>query len=387
MVSWRVFRAAGERHRPGRTILPGSVMRPLRILAAAALEIFVALLLLEAGLRLFGLAAPDIRTPGANTSLYRPGATLVRITEGYARKRINSHGLLDREYSLDDGTVPVTRILLFGDSYTAANHVLADQVFDNVAEDLLSSAERRVEIWNLGRPGAGTLDQLALYGEISDRFPHSVVLVQFTNGDLDDNWTSESRLEGNTLISGRSQRKPVGSITRIRQEITSRSAVANTAVRRLAMLRSYLEKKALPWRIRLGVADPPAQSPDAANRLTEGLAHQERILAHFRNEASRRGARLMLFHIPGLSDELEGDGSERTPEHHHEIRAISEQQGVTYLDVFDPVLAADRRARGGDRHLNGFLNTTLGVGHLSVHGHQVVGRILAEELRKEIAYP
>ena len=87
-------------------------------------------IVLEIVLRLFSLASGSVTDPEQYPGQFIPNSHMVRITEGYAKKHINNQGLLDRNYSMEKPD-SVTRILLFGDSYTEANQVNIENVYDH----------------------------------------------------------------------------------------------------------------------------------------------------------------------------------------------------------------------------------------------------------------
>jgi SGNH hydrolase-like domain, acetyltransferase AlgX len=102
--------------------------------------------------------------------------------------KINSHGFRDKERSPEKPT-GVFRIVVLGDSFTAASQVLLEQTFPYLLETKLNTGTRnRFEVLNLGIDGFGTTQEyltLTHYGLMYA--PDLVVLAFFTGNDFTNN--------------------------------------------------------------------------------------------------------------------------------------------------------------------------------------------------------
>ena len=173
-------------------------------MSSIASLIIIALIALSATLVFLdlGLKALDIRPlpigMGALWELddelgwrFRPGI------EGWVTKpdddvevwvTINASGLRDSEYSSppSQGT---KRILILGDSFSAALEVELKETFHELLEEKLngSANDLRYEVINTGVSGYGTAQELLYYRRLGKLFQPDLVLLAFVDNDVVDN--------------------------------------------------------------------------------------------------------------------------------------------------------------------------------------------------------
>ena len=320
-----------------------------------------ALLLVEGGLRLFALASTMISNPLERSGMLTPGAELISFKEGYGRRSVNELGAFDGPIRRDEGLV--ARAILLGDSYTEALQVRDEQTFDAVAERALAASVGPVELVNLGRSGDGTLVELDRYLTWADSLKHDFVLVQLNGNDFADN----RRVAGSrrNRSAGRAP-VPIGLARRLHLELRQHSVLYNKLNLRRDELQTYLAH-------RNDAEDELAPAPPDSLEL----AITGKALLDLRDAAEAHGARLLLFEIP--------DFDAAASEQPSPIAELCEREGLHLLPIGDEL----REVLQGlpDRKLNGFLNTTLGVGHLNPAGHDALGRLLATHLEQEIGQP
>ncbi|MCG3198780.1 MAG: hypothetical protein GHCLOJNM_03287 [bacterium] len=105
------------------------------------------------------------------------------------RTRFNSMGLRDREYSKEKPTGSF-RILVLGDSTTAALEVADSEVYTEILEASLNTptSATRYEVINAGVSGFGTGDQLRMYEYLGSSLGPDLVMIQFSLiNDLSEN--------------------------------------------------------------------------------------------------------------------------------------------------------------------------------------------------------
>lgn len=165
-----------------------------KLLASASLVlfgVFLAFGVLEVAVRVMGKAPPtgepaffwqeDARfgwfhTPGAEGYYFNPPG------EYHAYAKVNSAGLMDREYSVEKPE-GVYRILVLGDSFAEGLRVPMDTAFHSILEEELNAAGKRVEVINAGVAGWGTDQQLLFYREIGRKYAPDMVLLAFFPGN------------------------------------------------------------------------------------------------------------------------------------------------------------------------------------------------------------
>ncbi len=139
-------------------------MKPKRTWLFAALGIFVATLFAEGALRLIEATPIAWRIfPVAEVSLYgpdtetgyalRPNISGVWITENRARIQTNNLGLRNKPLPATKPNGQV-RIVLIGDSFAEALQVNLENTYQAVAEQLLRTPTKNIDIVNLGLAGA-----------------------------------------------------------------------------------------------------------------------------------------------------------------------------------------------------------------------------------------
>ncbi len=85
----------------------------------------------------------------------------------------NAAGFRCRHEFVERRTPSLSRILLFGDSYTAGDGVSDRYRFGDVLEELLPG----IEVYNFGLPGSGTDQQYLAWREFGSRIEHDLVVI------------------------------------------------------------------------------------------------------------------------------------------------------------------------------------------------------------------
>lgn len=105
--------------------------------------------------------------------------------------KINSHGWRDKERSYEKGP-DTSRIIVLGDSFTAALEVPIEQSFSYLLEDRLNNNleyQNRTEVLNLGVNGIGTAREYLILKHYGLKYkPDLVVLAFFPGNDVVDNY-------------------------------------------------------------------------------------------------------------------------------------------------------------------------------------------------------
>ncbi|GAB4536202.1 MAG: hypothetical protein Kow0063_21390 [Anaerolineae bacterium] len=166
-------------------------------MALTMLGLALALLVLEASVRLTGMAPPADPLP----NLWEPhpylgwfhipnsgGLWYSEYSEYQAEVHINARGLRDREIGYDNPS-DAYRILVLGDSYAEGLHVSLEETFTSQLETRLSQGEHPVEVINGGVSGWGTDQEAVFYAIEGFRYqPDLVLLLLFTRNDVLNNY-------------------------------------------------------------------------------------------------------------------------------------------------------------------------------------------------------
>jgi hypothetical protein len=331
-----------------------------------------------------------------------PGETVrLRRPEYETEVAINAHGLRgpDRDYAKPAG---VRRVLLLGDSFTEAYHVPEEQ-----------SLRARLEA-ELERPGCGprqvinggtsaySTDQEYLFFQIEGwRYQPDVVVLLFFFNDLYFNTAAATvrgeakpffEVDGGRLVlrnspvppppPGQELRRPEEGPFRLKpwrgsmalRLLSNRTGESNPGLHR------FLGK--------LGLVEPHPEEPPPAEFLPYGPPRRpevedmwrrtDAILRALRDEAERRGARLLVFYVPSRF-EVNDTAWELTRDRYNlggrwergrvleRLRAACRELGVTVIDPREAL----RRAESSE---GAYL---VKDGHWAAPGHAAAARVLA----------
>ena len=161
-----------------RTVGPERTSSVIAATSMATISVVVALVASEFAVRWI---YRDITTTSDNTSYF------ARRWESTAAPRKNNLGFRDRNVS----TTPRTgdyRIVLIGDSFAWGQGIGEEDRFGNLVESALDAGGFPVDVVNVSRPGAETLDHIEFLSEPALQLEPDFILLQwfvndFENGD------------------------------------------------------------------------------------------------------------------------------------------------------------------------------------------------------------
>ena len=163
-------------------------------LGLVLLGVVVALVIVEAGLRVF----PPHRTAEYLRSIHivrrdrawlfglRPGTSVRLPPKGVIEYAVNRDGFRDRDYARHK-PLGTFRIVVVGDSIAFGHRVNLEETFTKVLEQrLAAAAPPTVEVLNLGISGYNAYNEAALFADVGVGYEPDLVLVQFCVNDLND---------------------------------------------------------------------------------------------------------------------------------------------------------------------------------------------------------
>jgi hypothetical protein len=380
------------------------------ILLLALGGVLVSLLLGEGVLRLVGFSHPTWmeRDPVRGWAL-RPGLEGWQTQEGRAHVRINSRGLRDREHLLEKppGTY---RIAVLGDSYAEAMQVAQEKTFWAVLEEGLATcpalAGRAVEALNFGVSGYGTAQELLTLRHHAWPYSPDLVLLAFLpSNDVSDNSRALGRDEAKPYFVLRGERLDLEPAYGGRNATLHESALGRAfrwgrdrlrLVQLVQRVRDIRREGAVRARLQggatggsgggePGLADaayrPPAEPAwEDAWRVTQAL------ISTMRREVEARGARFLVVTLtraiqvhperPVRERYMASAGLDGLLYPESRVAALGGREGFPVLLLAPPLLA---HAEGTGTFLHGF-GPNLGSGHWNEAGHELAGRLIAEEV-------
>lgn len=321
--------------------------------------VLLGLLTAELVLRAWVVSPSAFRPDARFGNALRPHTRVLQSDEGYGDYRTDSVGRLDRPWTRPRRA----RVLLLGDSYSAAQQVEYGERFSEIVEARLEG----VEIVNSGRGGwyppyylaAARLERASLY---------DAIIVQLNDGDLlelgrPDRIGFVRDEDGHLTLRERPFPTDAHGVVRLTRVITRHSALATAVIRRTKLLVAE-EKKRLGARF----TPPPASAGDLGE--ADACDRIEAVLAGVKE----MGTPLAVLYIPQV-DYARAGVPAQWPEHGELYREACARAGVTYLDATRLLQEAFERE---GQPLHGFHNSTMGGGHLNERGHRVVGSALAD---------
>lgn len=367
-----------------------------------------AFVLIEIGLRLFGIAYPYFYIHDTLTGYsHKPRAEGLWSREGEASITINRAGLRDREHRLEkpDGTF---RIVLLGDSYTEAMQVPLEQTYGARLEQELPGCPaldgRQVETVNFGVSGYSTAQELlVLRHKASPYQPDLVLLAFFTENDIRGNspeldpqsMSPYFRMRDGRLVLDDSFRQSME--FRLQQlpfsaEAFEASRVLQVVRQAKYKLKGYLKQVAHQERMQdRGVPDLGLDSP-VYLQPTDPLWEQawtitEELIVLMQREVEAGGRRFLLVSLSN-PDQVHPDIQHRqsvarqlgVPDLFYpdrRIQALATREGIELLSLAEP-LAVYAEQEGV--FLHGFPNTQMGQGHWNATAHRLAGHLMSERI-------
>ena len=310
------------------------------------------------------LVSPSISVQDKRYSwVILPHARIVNSAEGWSSTRTNSMGLLDDELRVPRARV---RAVLLGDSFTEALQVARQDNFGSVAERRMPG----LEVVNVGYSGRSPVEYADWLEEYGPRLKPDIVIVQLNDWDLAD-VVMPAALARLAAAAPPSGPPPESWRARLARLVMHHSSLATVALRRMTQLATD-ECAQLTRRFHGAGASAPgptSAAPAADPRLPVLMdALHRRIAAH--------ASRLVYLYIPSVDcfGSRFDYGEPQVAAFYHSFAA---RNRVTLVDPLDQFRA--EFARTG-QPLNGFPNSVMGIGHLNVAGHRVVGERLARAI-------
>jgi hypothetical protein len=321
-----------------------------------ALQLAVALIVLEVMCRLFLGQRPMQRYDKRYDRLTAPNQAFVEVLEGFARGRTNELGNLDGAMP---NPLPKHAILVVGDSLAEARQVSMSERWSNVLGTLLNR-----HVYNAGHSGWSPANVLEYLRAEKHRFEPETVVLQVSGNDLDDIMAKKRPHvvdDAGVMSIKLPKRKKSGMAAKINRakELVSRSALGgNLIVAGLTMVGAGNGGSG----IALGCTPPDANVEKAARWLF--------------GEIQKQHPNTVVVYFPTLNY-YDGCLDQCIPSRDL-FRSVTTSAKLGFVDITE---AACRRFEQTRQPLHGFWNTVPGVGHLNAEGNAVAAQVVADYLR------
>jgi lysophospholipase L1-like esterase len=348
----------------------------------------VLLLLLEGGLRLFGISPSgyfDFLLP-AKTGLYPPGRSILNYWGQIPYVvETNSLGLRGPEISRKKAAGK-KRVALIGDSMTDGFFVDNEATFPHYLQEKLDSLyPGQFEVMNCARGGASIDKELAILREVALPLDPDMAILTFVTNDIYE-------LQGKSsedVLHSRLEFHPQG-MSRKRKCFTA--FVTKTAIGELAM-RTYWkafvlkrqdtifgpERYQIPdgtkflenaklFRERFGCCDGIILEDTFSTEVNEAVGRYLEGLSHFGKSCREAGVEPFFVYCPAYSQIYETGSSEKI---RHILRSFCESEGIPFLDL---TMALRKKGKGKVLHLAPV------DFHFNPEGNRIMAGIVADSL-------
>lgn len=390
-------------------------------IAFRLLAVVLGLAVVEAGLRLAGVAYPawDRPTPGLG-EWGVPNARGWAVGEARQFVELNAEGARDVDHAVAKPP-GVHRILVLGDSYAAAFEVAREEAFWSVMGERLADCAalggRRVEVINLSKRGYGTADELLLWRALGAKYaPDQVVLAFYTGNDFRNNSPELKRadrpyfrLVDNRLVLDESYaddpafRFWAGWPGDLWYGLVRHVRLVQVVRHLRRQLKAVLEtrehaRRAAGAGIGGGVAgrepglDEEIHLEPRDERWRAAWTISERLVQALRDEVEATGSRFLLMTL-STADQVHPDPRVRAataerlgvadldyPERRFE--AWSQSQGIRWVS---PIPELRRAAEASGECVHGFPGPYACQGHWNALGHRIAGEALARAVCDQLA--
>lgn len=307
--------------------------------------------------------------------VYRPYSEQFQAKEGKARFQYNALGLNDEDIADKSGRC---RVLVIGDSYTAALQVPRASNFTSVAERI----DPHLDVVNGGRDGLFLGDmhkaQRRVFGAVKPDLTVFVISQRAVETDI----TLPEFSVGVDPVSGR----VVDATMQVEQRELLRQAFAPLVRESALATRFAAQAKPLvvdalaqvnQWRAKLASVEPEVPAPNATATTVHRPASEDVLEFVFRRFAGAGPA--ALLYLNGLNytrdGAIVGPTSLRAQV---QAQEAAERAGVAFFDTGKELIAAE--AATGQPPF-GFDNALRPGGHLNEMGHDAVAQALVGLVR------
>ena len=344
------------------------------VVSALRHGLFALLLILCVGEALVRLLiagpSPQVYDPEIGFS-YVPHADLFQAKEGMTRLRFNALGLNDNDIAPKSGHC---RVLVIGDSYTAALQVPLAQNFTSVAEQL----DSRLDVVNGGRDGLFLGDLHKVAKRLTQDVNPDLVVYVVSKRSVDDDIhvpafsvVVDSATGAVTDAVMRVEGKEV--LKRVFAPILHESALATRLAAQLqpAVVDTLKQWQTWTWWARTS----PVAAPTRGTTILPQPSSEDVLAFVFRRLANETPA--ALLYIDALTYLPNHGAKVAAPSHRAEVtaRGAAVRAGVPFFTTSDYLIAA---MEPDGKPPFGFHNAILPGGHLNPVGHRAVGHALVD---------
>jgi lysophospholipase L1-like esterase len=272
--------------------------------------------------------------------------------EGYGITHYLAHGEIATPF--DDG---ITSIVVLGDSHTEAFHVSDDNKFISVAEIIIRSNGKVINLHNFGKSGNSIADYIYIAPLVKQYYSPEVVIIQINTNDGKDAFNAEKR---NYFIVNASSDLELHHNEKRYNEFYNkfRSVIFSIGKKRYSLLKNKTD---------ISAHLHPVKIKDSNTRMDDQL----RLL-----KEAYLGTRVILLLLP-YTPNIDKDKLNFNDGEYITLLENVEESGDFF--IINPRSDFEQLVESGYLP-RGFKNSLPGEGHLNIYGHRIIGELLAEKI-------
>ncbi len=358
--------------------IPGKLEFFSRYLVQASAWCFLSLLVVELTLRAV-VYNPPLRKDVTNWAGDIPGmhSMILWGKEGYAITKYEKWGEIRTPFHDNKKD---NNIIVLGDSQTECLQVEDDLKFTSFAEMVLRQDGYNADLHNLGRSGLAMADYISWIPAYQALYKPKVIVVQLTEDDFIESF-HEGQFnyfivkDDNKIDLFQTYDLSSGLVQKARKKYYVSPQIRDLGYQRWYLMQGTVGK----------LSNENAEPETTGNTLgakvnsetfTPDLAEQQMEMLIDASE----GIPLIVVLLP-VAPYISGNEIQMADPAHEQLKEfINRYPEVTLVD---PLPEFQKLAFTG--HLpRGFFNGSPGVGHLNQYGNEIVGRLLAKTIEKEL---
>lgn len=332
----------------------------------AVLWLMLALLLIELGLRLF-VESPPFQYGYHEDWGYYPakGTFIIWGSEGYGINYFDDFG----EQITPSDVGP--NIVVLGDSHTESHQVGYDQNFVSIAESALVQKGINYNLRNLGKAYSSLADYIYLAPAVKQIYKSELVVIQIS---VQDFFTHEVYNKGkvNHFVKQDDGLKIVHNPPPFNDHWLGKT------MQNIVLLVQGTKRK----RLLFDGAEPAQAAADPANQSASAPIAFDVITPQIDMLKAAYGDTpviiIMLPYTPTIQNK------ELVFEEEEYLQLLEQIQQIDGWHVIDPAAEFTELAQNEGQLPRGFSNSLPGTGHLNVHGHNIVGSLLTDQIEQMV---
>lgn len=323
----------------------------------------LALALVEISLRLF-IESPPISYGYDEDWGYYPaeGTFIVWGSEGYGINYFDNYG--EQVTAVDSGL----NIVVLGDSHTESHQVAYDENFVSVAESILHDQNFDLNLRNHGKSYSSVADYVYLAPVIKEIYSPQAVVIQLSVQDFFKHEVYDRNKVNHFVQQDGSE----NSLTLVHNPPPFNDHWLGKLMQNTVILVQGTKRQRLLFGSNRQPSPAPAAQSESAPIAFDVIDSQLKML-----EDAYAGVPVIILMLPYSPTVENNQLIEVEPEY---SQVLSYFGSTESWHLINPSAGFAELYQQSGQLPRGFSNSLPGIGHLNVHGHRVVGELLAEQI-------